>query len=344
MVQLSADSLLSIIDDILDFSKIESGRLDLDPAPFALRATLRDTLNPLVLRAREKGLRLDFDVDPDVADALVGDAGRLRQVLINLTANAIKFTKQGRVTVTVDEVRPTDEAGAEQIVVHFAVRDSGIGIPSDKLGIIFEPFRQADGSTTREFGGTGLGLAICRKLVGVFGGLIWVESGEGGSTFHFTAKLMKTSADAVTVAAAPGPPRQQAGCSLKVLLAEDNRINQMLAQRLLERWGHHVVVAETGRKAVDAHARQEFDVILMDVQMPEMNGFEATGRDPGVGIRRPADPDHRHDRARDDWRSRAMSCGRHGRLHLKAHLGRGVLRRARTHSGPVAARTGTRPQ
>jgi signal transduction histidine kinase/ligand-binding sensor domain-containing protein/CheY-like chemotaxis protein len=274
MVQLSADSLLSIIDDILDFSKIESGRLELDPAPFALRATLRDTLNPLVLRAREKGLRFDLDVDPDVADALVGDAGRLRQVLINLAANAIKFTKHGRVAITVDEMPQTGDAA--EIVVHFAVRDSGIGIPASKLGIIFEPFRQADGSTTREFGGTGLGLAICRKLVGVFGGRIWVESGESGSTFHFTAKFSKTSASAVTTDAAPGLPRQEAGSSLKVLLAEDNKINQMLAQRLLERWGHHVVVAETGRKAVEAHAREEFDVILMDVQMPEMNGFEAT--------------------------------------------------------------------
>ena len=134
MVQHSADSLLAIIDDILDFSKIESGRLELDPAPFALRATLRETLNPLVLRAREKGLRLDLEVDPVVADALVGDAGRLRQVLINLVANAIKFTRQGRVTVTVDEVRPTDEADDEQIVVHFAVRDSGIGIPLGQAG------------------------------------------------------------------------------------------------------------------------------------------------------------------------------------------------------------------
>jgi signal transduction histidine kinase/ligand-binding sensor domain-containing protein/ActR/RegA family two-component response regulator len=278
MVQLSADSLLSIIDDILDFSKIESGRLDLDAAPFALRATLRETLNPLLLRAREKGLRLDLDVEPSLGDALVGDAGRLRQVLINLVANAIKFTKQGRVTVMVSEVRAPDPIDEGPIVLHFAVRDSGIGIPLDKQSIIFEPFRQADGTTTREFGGTGLGLAICRKLVGVFGGRIWVESGKDGSTFHFTAALTKTSADAATAAApaAPGTPRQEAGSSLLVLLAEDNKVNQMLARRLLERWGHQVVTAETGGEAIAAHARQRFDVILMDVQMPEMNGFEAT--------------------------------------------------------------------
>jgi signal transduction histidine kinase/ActR/RegA family two-component response regulator len=272
MVQQSADALLAIIEDILDFSKIEAGVLELDLAPFELRAALQETLNPLILRARAKGLPLTLEVDPLVPDALVGDEGRLRQVLINLIANAIKFTRVGGVTVTVGvEGAPDDEP----IMLRFEVADTGIGIAPEKYAIIFEPFRQADGSTTREFGGTGLGLAICRTLVDEFGGLIWVESSPSGSTFHFTARLARAPR---TVIPAPGPPSatRNPGAALEVLLVEDNRVNQILAQRLLERRGHHVVVAETGHAGVAAHARQKFDVILMDVQMPEMNGFEAT--------------------------------------------------------------------
>ena len=184
MVQQSAGALLAIIEDVLDFSKIDSGRLELDLAPFALRKALREILNPLILRAHEKGLQFTLAVDPAVPDALVGDQGRLRQVLINLVANAIKFTRAGGVTVTVG----VDEQADEQILVHFAIADTGIGIAADKHALIFEPFRQADGSTTREFGGTGLGLAICATLVEVFGGRIWLESGASGTTFHGPAR------------------------------------------------------------------------------------------------------------------------------------------------------------
>ncbi len=282
MVQSSADALLTIIEDILDFSKIESGRLELDLAPFALRASLRDTLNPLGIRAREKGLQLTLEVDPKVPDILVGDLGRLRQVLINLVANAIKFTRLGSVTVTVgvegldDPPSPAvagfGEAGP---MVHFAIADTGIGIAPEKHALIFEPFRQADGSTTREFGGTGLGLAICRTLVEVFGGRIWVEGSASGSTFHFTARLARGARVAEPAPAAPSAAREPRA-SLRVLLVEDNRVNQIVAKRLLERAGHDVLLAETGREAVAAHAQRKFDVILMDVQMPEMNGFEAT--------------------------------------------------------------------
>jgi signal transduction histidine kinase/ActR/RegA family two-component response regulator len=272
MVRQSADSLLSIIDDILDFSKIESGKLELDLAPFMLRMSLRETLNPLLLRAREKGLQFHLEVDPLVPDTLVGDQGRLRQVLINLVANAIKFTRLGRVTVTVG----LDDADRDDhVVVHFAIADTGIGIPAEKYALIFEPFRQADGSTTREFGGTGLGLAISKTLVDAFGGRIWIESSPSGSTFHFTARLAKGSPASIPARVASSAARMSR-TRLTVLLAEDNPINQMLAKRLLERWGHEVVVAETGRQAVAAHAQQKFDIILMDVQMPEMNGFEAT--------------------------------------------------------------------
>jgi signal transduction histidine kinase/ActR/RegA family two-component response regulator len=272
MVQHSADSLLAIINDILDFSKIESGKLDLDLAPFALRATVRDTLNPLALRARDKGLRFTVDVAPSVPDTLVGDRGRLGQILINLASNAIKFTRAGGVTVTVGADQTRDD---DRVTLHFAVADTGVGIPAEKQALIFEPFRQADGSTTREFGGTGLGLAICRTLVEVFGGRIWVESNGPGSTFHFTAPLTTASPAAVSLPSARAVA-QQPRRRLHVLLAEDNRVNQLLAKRLLERMGHTVVCVETGLQAVAAHAQQTFDVILMDVQMPEMNGFEAT--------------------------------------------------------------------
>jgi len=203
---------------------------------------------------------------------LVGDEGRLRQILINLVANAIKFTRLGGVKVTVGVEGPQDDS---QTLLHFAIADTGIGIAPEKHALIFEPFRQADGSTTREFGGTGLGLAICGTLVQVFGGRIWLESGPSGSTFHFTARLERESL-ATAARSVPLVVAHEPRVSLRVLLAEDNRINQMVAKRVLERWGHDVVIAETGREAVAAHARQKFDVILMDVQMPEMNGFEAT--------------------------------------------------------------------
>jgi two-component system CheB/CheR fusion protein len=271
MVQRSADALLAIIEDILDFSKIEAGRLELDPVPFALRDAIRESLAPLAVRGREKGLDVRVEVEPSVPDDVVGDQGRLRQILINLVSNAIKFTHQGSVSLRVGTDSP---GGSDPVVLHFAVADTGIGIPPDKHGVIFEPFRQADGSTTREFGGTGLGLAICRTLVTAFGGVIWVESRAGGTTFHFTAALQRAEA-----AAGTRPEKaidRASGAGRSVLLAEDNRINQTLAVRLLEKRGFQVVVAENGREAVAAHARQHFDLILMDVQMPGMNGLEAT--------------------------------------------------------------------
>ena len=233
---------------------------------------LHETLNPLALRAREKGLRFTIDVDPLVPDALAGDHGRLGQILINLAANAIKFTRVGGVRVTVG-VEETQEG--EPAIVHFAVADTGIGIPPEKHALIFEPFRQADGSTTREFGGTGLGLAICRTLVEIFGGRIWIESSASGSTFHFTARLANAAPAGVSAPAIASAARALP-TGLRVLLAEDNRVIQLLAKRLLERCGHEVVIAETGLEALAEHAQRKFDIILMDVQMPEMNGFEAT--------------------------------------------------------------------
>jgi CheY-like chemotaxis protein/HPt (histidine-containing phosphotransfer) domain-containing protein len=442
MAKASAESLLTVINDILDFSRIEAGKMLLAPTAFRLRDCLEDTLRSLALRAQQKGLELAAHIAPDVPDALVGDIGRLRQVLINLIGNAIKFTDHGEVVVQVK--RPQGQEGQKVlgpsgpsgpfVELHFAVTDTGIGVPADKLETIFAPFEQVDGSATRRHGGTGLGLAISSRLIGLMGGRVWAESElDHGSTFHFTASfslqdgpvepevpgeivnvrdlpvlvvddnatnrrilhemlsnwrmrptvvesgaaalaalrraaeagepfplvlvdavmpgmdgfqlaeeikanpdlvgstiMMVSSADrpgnaarcqAVGItsylmkplkqsellntiltilckparpSAAPPPASEQpaepvpvSGRRLRVLLAEDNAVNQRLALRLLEKQGHTVAVAMNGREAVDAVAREHFDLVLMDVQMPEVDGLEATAliraREQGVG-------------------------------------------------------------
>jgi len=416
-VKSSADALLTLINDILDFSKIEAGKLELEPIGFGLRDALADMLNTLANRAHSKGLELIYDVAADVQDALVGDVYRVRQIIVNLVGNAIKFTEKGEIVVAVEQVERTDRS----TTLHFSVRDTGIGIPADKLEAIFKPFEQADASTTRQFGGTGLGLAISVQLVELMEGRIWAESREGrGSTFHFEAvfELGKASSAAdvqadlellegllvlvvddnatnrriltamlenwrmrpqsaagagealaaldrarnagrpfrlvlsdvnmpqmdgftlfentrcnpqhqdvpfilLTSAARPGdvarcreigvsahlikPVRQSLlmnaivnavggtridvskpdaaegpcivpgdGRSLRILLAEDNAVNQKFAVRAIQKAGHEVAVANNGREAVDAWQRDRYDVVLMDVQMPEMDGLEAT--------------------------------------------------------------------
>jgi PAS domain S-box-containing protein len=407
----SAEALLGILNDILDFSKIEAGRLEIEAVEFSLRESLGDALKTLALRAQEKGLELLYEVQPELPDLVVGDPTRLRQVVVNLVGNAIKFTDRGEVLVQVGR----QEARGEDLLLHVRVQDTGIGIPADKRQQIFAAFAQADSSTTRRYGGTGLGLTISRQLVEMMGGRLWVESAAGvGSTFHFTVRLGRVPACApaaepsqlrglrvlvvddnatnrrilhdqlrawglepvlarsapealalLAEAAARGRPfplvvtdahmpemdgfmlverikhdrglrgttilmltsaeqkadlarcRQlgiavylikpvkptelqralaravgQAGQSrstpsppahaprphrpLRILLAEDNAVNQKLATRLLEKWGHHVTVASTGKEALAAVERQAFDVVFMDVQMPEMDGLEAT--------------------------------------------------------------------
>jgi signal transduction histidine kinase/ligand-binding sensor domain-containing protein/CheY-like chemotaxis protein/HPt (histidine-containing phosphotransfer) domain-containing protein len=290
MIKSSADSLLTIINDILDFSKIEAGKFDLDVITFNLRDCLADTVKTLALRARQKELELALDVAPDVPDAVIGDPGRLRQIILNLLGNAIKFTDRGEVTVRVRlESRTGDTA-----LLHFAISDTGIGIPTEKQRLIFEAFSQADTSTTRTYGGTGLGLTICARLVEMMNGSIWVESEPGhGSTFHFTTQLSVQEEKIGTLltessgqALAPtqvAQPYEELGTlspaglkDLRVLLAEDNKINQLLAQRLLEKRGHTVTIVNNGKEALDALAREPFDVVLMDMQMPTMGGVEAT--------------------------------------------------------------------
>jgi signal transduction histidine kinase/CheY-like chemotaxis protein len=416
IVRSSADSLLSLLNDILDFSKMEAGKLDMETVPFNLRDALDDTMKTVSFRAHQKGLELVCHVLPEVPDALQGDPTRLRQIVLNLLGNAVKFTSKGEVVLVVEKREEVDDA----VVLHFAVTDTGIGIPREKHASIFEIFTQADASTTRKFGGTGLGLAICSRIVEIMGGRIWVESEPGrGSTFHFEVRfalqinspvryepigiemlqdlpalvvddnatnlrifeetlvgwgmrptlaaggpqalaaleevtgkknayplilldsqmpeldgfsvakaikqdpkhsesvlIMLTSAgirgdaercrevginaylakpirrsellEAIKMAlgshqrSEKSPPvitrhlLRESRRQLKILLAEDNAVNQMLAVRLLEKRGHTVTVVQTGKLAVEAHETQPFDFVLMDVQMPEMDGLEAT--------------------------------------------------------------------
>ena len=286
-VQQSGEALLAIISDILDFSKIEAGKLTLSRAVFDLEKSTGATMKMLSLRAQAKGLRLVCHIRSDVPRLLVGDHDRLRQVIVNLIGNAIEFTEQGEVILDVE--RESQSAG--EVRLHFAVTDTGIGVPKEKQAVIFEVFEQADSSTRRRHGGMGLGLAISSRLVNLMGGRIWVESEVGrGSTFHFTARF--DVADAETAVAhlassmgigttgAEGPesravrPFPRTG-TLHILLVEDSIVNQKLATALLEREGHTAVVANNGREALAAWESQELDLILMDVQMPVMDGFEA---------------------------------------------------------------------
>ncbi|MEP7307541.1 MAG: response regulator [Acidobacteriota bacterium] len=281
MVKGSADSLLSVLNDILDFSKIEARQLSLEAIPFSLRDHIAELLKPLTMRAAQKRLELICHVLPDVPSEIVGDPGRLRQVLLNLVGNAIKFTDRGQILVQAYvEAREMDA-----VTLRFSVTDSGVGVPEDKQEAIFQAFQQADGSTTRRFGGTGLGLAISSTLVQMMGGRLWVESVlHEGSAFHFTARFGLVAAMPVLGAERPSkskapvaPVRARTPARhLSVLLAEDNVVNQRLAATLLERRGHRVTTVSNGKEAVLAVELGTFDVVLMDVQMPEMSGLEAT--------------------------------------------------------------------
>jgi CheY-like chemotaxis protein len=275
-VKSSADSLLALLNDILDFSKIDAGRIELSAEPFALRATVEATCRMFQFGARQKGLELGWHAAAAVPDALVADAHRLRQVLANLIGNAVKFTERGGVSVGV-----AVESGApSESVLRFSVRDTGIGIPPGKRDFVFAAFRQADGSTSRKYGGTGLGLAISSRLVHLMGGKIWFDSAEGdGSEFHFTVCCRHAPAQpAPETQEAPAVAASRPAPKFRILLAEDNLVNQRLAQRMLEKAGHTVVIAGNGLRALQLLDGQEFDVILMDVQMPEMDGLEATRR------------------------------------------------------------------
>jgi two-component system sensor histidine kinase/response regulator len=269
-VKVSAESLLSLLNDILDFSKIEAGKMELDPVGFYLRDSLDDTMKTLALRAHSKGLELICHVLPGVPDAIIGDAGRLRQIIINLVGNAIKFTEQGEVVVQVE----TDSQTDGEICLHFAVSDTGAGIPPEKQQIIFHAFSQADSSTTRRYGGTGLGLTISTQLVEMMGGRIWVNSTVGeGSTFHFTARFGLPTEE-MTIC---NEPADVGG--IRALIVDDNATNRRILVELLTNWGLHPTAIEGGKIALAelqraADSGQPYGLVLLDCMMPEMDGFE----------------------------------------------------------------------
>jgi two-component system sensor histidine kinase/response regulator len=275
-VKMSSSSLLTLINDILDFSKIEAGKLDLDDTPFSLREVLASTLRPLGLRAHQKGLELAFQVSDNAPDALIGDSVRLRQVLVNLVGNAIKFTDQGEVVVRVETTRLPDEKAC----LHLSVADTGIGIAREKQKLIFSAFTQADGSVTRLFGGTGLGLSISSKLVHMMGGEIWVESELGhGSTFHFTVRL-NLQTDVTEQPEAMGTIGLH---DLAVLVVDDNATNQRILEQLLRNWHMKPTVAGSGQVALAAlktgrETGEPFHLVLLDAEMPEMDGFAVAER------------------------------------------------------------------
>jgi PAS domain S-box-containing protein len=271
----SADLLLTLLDDLLDTAKIESGKLELEAAPFSLRRMLDQVAAILAVRTGEKGLRLLCRVADPTPDMVVGDRTRLQQVLLNLAGNAVKFTQHGEIEISLRALPSSSEA-ERTVNLEFAVRDTGAGIAPPHLERLFQPFVQADASMTRRFGGTGLGLAISKNLVELMGGRIWAESVPGrGSTFYFTARLPVTDqlagdsrASAAVSTAAPSP--------LRILVVEDNPANQKLAVYFLQNRGHKVELAGDGQEAINLTRHNRYDVVLMDVQMPNMSGLDAT--------------------------------------------------------------------
>lgn len=282
IVRDSGDSLLSVINNILDFSKIDGGMMELEHSPFDLRRCIESTMDLMVTRAAEKGLVLKVVLDDQLPTMLVGDASRLRQVLANLLSNAVKFTDKGFVEVSV-----RGNAIPEGFELRFDVLDTGIGMPQDKLDRLFMPFSQIDSSITRRYGGTGLGLAISKRLVEMMGGRIWAKSDLGvGSTFSFAVKVklpcmqsvQHKVKDLIPVIKPPIEGHFQQARPLSILLAEDNAVNQMVLLQMLRKIGYQADLASNGFDVLAALDRQAYDVILMDIQMPDMDGFEATRR------------------------------------------------------------------
>jgi PAS domain S-box-containing protein len=276
LVKSSADSLLRLINDILDFSKIEAGKLELEETEFKIRDLFSDTLKTLAVRADQKRLELSARVSAEVPKAVVGDPTRLRQLIVNLVGNAIKFTERGNIVVDAELQSQSSDA----LYLHMRVSDTGIGIPHEKQQLIFESFAQADGSTTRRFGGTGLGLTISRRIVEMMGGRMWVESEVGrGSAFHFTAKFGHSTSSAFC-----SERHERQGLEgLSVLVVDDNDINRNILAEMLTNWRMNPVLAESGGSALEAmeaanRADHPFSVVLLDSQMPAMDGFDLAER------------------------------------------------------------------
>jgi two-component system sensor histidine kinase/response regulator len=276
--RMSAESLLTIINDILDFSKIEAGKLELDPRSFALHESIEETMKTLAFRAHEKGLELLCDIKPDVPPCAIGDATRIRQIVVNLVGNAIKFTEHGQVELEL----AVESQSPEEWLAHFVVRDSGIGIPLEKQTLIFEPFSQADGSNTRKFGGTGLGLTISSRLVDAMGGKIWVESEPGkGSDFHFTVRL------GVTKDVTPLEAEEVSLAGVPVLVVDDNFTNRRILTEMFWKWGMKPAEAASAQEALSqlrrASEREDpVALVVTDVHMPEMDGFDLVNQIKGA--------------------------------------------------------------
>ena len=272
-IKTSGENLIVIINDILDFSKIQSGKIPLEHIEFSVSEVLSTLIELMLPKSVEKNISLSKSIDKRIPDRLIGDPTRLNQILLNLVGNAIKFTQKGGVKITVDLISDN----ADIVNVRFSVSDTGIGIPQDKLPTIFEAFTQAAYDTTRKYGGTGLGLAIVKQLIELQGGDISVQSEMGkGSVFTFTIVYRKSFTTAVSKKPVQDASKEREFKDLRVLLVEDNTLNQLLAKKVLSDWGWNVEVAENGLIATEKAEKQDFDVILMDIQLPEMDGYEAT--------------------------------------------------------------------
>ncbi len=266
MFQRAGDNLLNVINDILDFSKVEAGQIELENIEFDLAEALEEAIEIAAVRARAKGLEVGSRIHPDVPTNLIGDPGRLRQILLNLLGNATKFTEHGELSVLVEN--------QEDGTLHFAVSDTGIGIPADRLSTIFDSFSQADASTTRKYGGTGLGLAISKRFVELMGGRIWAESTPGsGTTMHFTARFLVGQGKSKLVLEAAVPLNARA---LRILLADDSEENRFLIRGYLKDSGSIIDEVENGAQAVEQFKQRSYDVVLMDAEMPVLDGYSAT--------------------------------------------------------------------
>jgi two-component system, sensor histidine kinase and response regulator len=311
IVKSSADSLLVVVNDILDFSKIDAGKLRIDPTDFEVRPMMDQVCAPYLVQARLKGLRFGCEISAAVPAMVHGDAQRIRQILVNLLENAFKFTEGGAISICLEWV----SAGKGDTLLHFEVCDTGIGIAPEKQEIIFQAFSQADNSTTRRYGGTGLGLTIAARLTQTMGGRIWVKSDAGsGSTFGFTVKASGCEGQVNSAAERVTGERRKHG--LRILIAEDNPVNRKVACAILEREGHSITIACNGVEAARAVEKGAFDLILMDIQMPLMDGYGATAairaRGDAAGGRTPIVALTAHARLED--REKCLAAGMDGYL------------------------------
>lgn len=276
LIKQSAESLLRIINDILDFSKIEAKKMDIEEIPFDLKETFKGVFKILSISAKEKGLDISYSLDKNIPTHLIGDPTRIRQILLNYGNNAVKFTSEGTISLEAALLEKSDD----EITVKFSVSDTGKGIPPNKQSQLFNPFSQADSSTTRKYGGTGLGLAICKELTEMMDGEVGVESEEGnGSVFWSTLKIKRnnkifTGPSGAEAKKNEGDPLEVEG--LKILIAEDDHINQKVAQKIFEKKGIQISIVDNGREAVKKAKENSYDMIFLDIHMPELDGFEAT--------------------------------------------------------------------